>query len=441
MTKPSFPLVPRLSSLLNAARLVKNPIPVVCETMEKMGSTYFFHMGGKTKGLISQDLEVIQHLLLKNHKNYNKSPLQSEVLASYIGLGLLTNNGASWLRQRRLIQPAFGRKNINALSALIEDEVHLVMRSELGNGGIINMSHYAAMLTFHIIARALFSDEVTQDEIVQMRHNVERVQQMIILQVRQPFKKWYFNFTGQIRKHKKLAADANSLVKRIASNRRKSGLRRQDILQFLLDTRYEDTGEPMDIDQLADELIILMVAGHETTAQTVVWTLFLLNQHPNINQRVVDHVDEVGRDYMRYFEPGSYLMATIKESMRLYPPAWVIDRMGIEDDVIQGCEIPKDTIIMSFIYGLHHNPKYWNNPEEFNPERFITSEKQEAYYPFGAGPRLCIGNHFAYLELIVSLVNLLTNYKLPNKPLEHPGLRPLITLQPAKDVIMKLERR
>ena len=439
MSKQSFPLISRWTSLKNAARLVKNPVPVVNETMQELGPTYFFHMGGKTKGLITQDLEVIQHIIQKNHKNYEKSPLQSDVLASYIGKGLLTNNGESWFRQRRLIQPAFSKKNINALEQLVADEADRLLKTEIGNGGKINISNFSALLTFHIVARAIFSDEVTHDEIVEMRDHVERVQKMIILQVRQPFKKLYYILSGKIAFHKKLAYDARMLGRNIAENRRISGRSKQDILQFLLDTRYEDTGEPMLLDQLAEELIILVVAGHETTAHTMTWTLFLLNQHADVYEKLMEEISSMGHQYMDYFKPQSYLMAVIKESMRLYPPAWVLDRSGIEDDEIQGRTIPKKTIIMSFIYGLHRNPEYWADAESFNPQRFIDNPKPEAYFPFGAGPRMCIGNHFAYLELVISLVQLLSRYKLIGEKIPFPGLRPLITLQPAKDIWLNLE--
>ena len=436
-----FPIVPRIVSLKNAIRMVNNPVPVIEETMSKLGNTYFFHMGGRTKGLITQDLEIITHILQKNQKNYIKSPVQSEQLASYIGKGLLTNNGASWLRQRRLIQPAFGRKNIDSLAAIIEDETTRVLDDEIGQGGHIDVSHVSAMLTFHIVARAIFSDAVSQEQIITMRDNIERVQQMIINQVRQPYKSWYYQLTGQIRRHHILANEAKDLIKTIILNRKASSSRKEDILQFLLDTRYEDTGKPMELEQLVDELLILMVAGHETTALSLTWTCFLLNQHPKIYQKLLAEIDLYGDNYMYYFGPESYLMAVIKESMRLYPPAWVMDRIGLAEDCVDGKKIPANTIILNFIYGLHRDANYWEQPEEFNPNRFLGGEKHEAYLPFGAGPRLCIGNHFAYLELVISLCQLLKKYQLQKAKLNHPGIRPLITLHPAQPIVMSIVPR
>jgi cytochrome P450 len=407
--------------------------------MKVLGSTYFFHMGGRTKGLITQDLEIIQHVLQKNHKNYIKSPLQTEQLASYVGNGLLTNNGESWLRQRRLIQPAFTRKNINSLSFIIEEEAKKVFHAEIGQGGPTNISHVAAMLTFHVVARAIFSDEMSHDEIVGMRRNVERVQHMIIHQVRQPYKRWYYRWSGKMRRHHALADEAKDLIKSVIINRKANRVQKKDILQFLLDTRYEDTGEEMELAQLVDELLILMVAGHETTAHSFSWTLFLLNQHEESREKLLEDIRINDENYLNYFLPDSYVMAVIKESMRLYPPAWVIDRIGLKDDfVTKNKTIPGNTIIMSFIYGLHRDPKFWPDPDSFVPERFLSDTKQEAYFPFGAGPRLCIGNHFAYLELIIAFVQFFKNYRLPLTPISHPGIKPLITLQPAHNIWMDL---
>ncbi len=442
MITQKIPTVPRLVSLKNAARLVKNPIPVVQEMMKKMGPTYFFHIGGRTMGMITQDLDIIQHILQKNHNNYYKSPLQSKELAAYVGKGLLTNNGPDWLRQRRMIQPLFSKQKVNSIAEIMESEFARVFGQEIINEERINLSHLSAMLTFHIVAKSIFSDGIGHEEIVRMRDHVERVQKMLILQVRQPYKKWFYTWSGMIKKHHRLAQEAKDLIHGLIVTRSKaSSPKKNDILQFMLDSRYEDTGKPMSEQQLIDELLILIVAGHETTAHSLTWTVYLLNHHPEILADVLTEINYKNTSYFDYFNPDSLLLATIKESMRLYPPAWVIDRVGLDDDELETVTIPKDTILMNFVYGLHHNSNYWENPEQFFPKRFISNPRPEAYFPFGAGPRLCIGNHFALLELVVVLVNLLKNYELPSTPLSFPGFNPLITLQPAKPIWLNLSKR
>ena len=437
----SFPKVKRMHSLLHAARFVQNPIPIVDENMAAFGPTYFFHMGGKRLGLISQDLDVIQHVLQRNHKNYQKSKLQSEELASYIGHGLLTNNGENWLRQRRLIQPAFSRSKVNSLADLMADETEKVYEREVGSGGRIDVSFLSAMLTFHIISRAIFSDEVEESQILQMRENVERVQKMVVQQVRQPYKKWYFQLSGKIRRHQQLAIQSRSILRNLIENRMQSAIQKGDLLAFLLETRYEDTGESMTMKQLIDEVLILMVAGHETTAHCLTWTLSLLNTHRDILAGVLAEVQRRGSDFLSYFNPDSLLQAVIKESLRLYPPAWVLDRSGIEDDTIQGKRIPRNTIIMAYIFGIHRSPTYWENPTKFDPSRFLNGKKPEAYFPFGAGPRLCIGNHFAYLELIIVLTLFLQRYSFTDESFSFPEFKPLVTLQPSSTVYMHFNKR
>ena len=439
-TNQKFPRVSRIQSLKNAFRLVHNPIPVIQETMLKYGDTYAFHIGGKTPAHASRDPEVIKHVLRMNHKNYQKSPFQSKELASYIGKGLLTNNGGDWLRQRRLIQPVFHRKNINKLINLMDLVCARRMHHILGNSaGSLRIHHLAMDITFHIAAKAIFGDDVTSEELRSLRDDIERVQKMIVYQIRQPYKQWYYQLSGAIRKHKKLAQNAKRLVAEKSFNRQQSPEIKEDLLQLMLQLKYEDSGSPMSVDRLTDELIILLIAGHETTAQAVSWAISLIARHPDWQRRIKEEIDQ-NLDPVKSMQTQSILFAVINETLRLYPPAWVIDRISIREDSINGRTIPPQSFMMCFVYGLHRHEKYWENPNEFRPERFLKQEvNSDHFIPFGAGPRLCIGHHFAMLELYVILKNILKlyNFKTINAPL--PGLKPLITLQPNVQEVLKIQ--
>jgi cytochrome P450 len=406
--------------------------------MVRYGDTYSFYIGGKIPAHASRDPEVIKHVLRTNHKNYQKSPFQAKELASYIGQGLLTNNGVDWLRQRRLIQPVFHRHHINKLVDLMERECdHLLFRYVGNNRKSISIHDLAMDITFHFAARALFSGDISSTELQSLRSDIERVQKMVVYQIRQPYKKWFYQLSGKIKMHKELAGNAKKLVTEIAIKRKQSQENKEDLLQLMLGLKYNDNGRPMSMERLADELIILLVAGHETSAQAVTWALSLLARFPDWQKRIREEITKGNNDPVEAMTTRSTIYAVIKETLRMYPPAWVIDRISIEEDLIQKKCIPPGSFMMSFIYGLHRHEAYWKNPSVFQPDRFLENEINADYFmPFGAGPRLCIGHHFAMLEQYVILKQIFETYTLTKVTSPLPGLKPLITLQPLYSEIL-----
>lgn len=437
----NIPSLPRWISFVSSILMVKNPIPQFDKIMKKIGPSYYFYIGGAKKGLITSDWVLIKHFLQKNNKNYIKSAFQRDVLKYYIGNGLLTNEGADWLRQRRLIQPAFHKDRINALAELMASEVDLVCDRMIRDHTPTPINDLSTTLAFQIIARAMFSDDVDMRQITAIRDRVERVQQMTINQIRQPFKKNYYRWTGQIKLHKRLAKETLELIALIVDRRQRSNQSKDDLLQYLLDVRYADTGEPMTRERLLEELLILVVAGHETTAQSLTWTISLLARHPHIIEQLTAEINQNGDHYMTYFSSESFLLASIQESMRLYPPSWLIDRQSIQADEVNGQVIEPDVTVLALTYLLHRDDRYWANPLSYDPSRFIDNPSPEAYIPFGAGPRYCIGSHFALLEMVIILYRLLTSYEIQPTSAPMPAILPLITLHPASQVELAIHRR
>ncbi|MNE35156.1 Pentalenene oxygenase [compost metagenome] len=204
---------------------------------------------------------------------------------------------------------------------------------------------------------------------------------------------------------------------------------------MLLETRYEDTGESMSIEQLIDEIKVLFIAGHETTANALTFTLYLLGRYPDVQQKVFEEIIEVESQTSNSIEQLQkmvYTNAVLNESMRLYPPAWITDRQNLEDDSLAEFKIKKDTLIGVSFYELHRNPKYWNNPDEFIPERFLGEQKKESmqyFYPFGAGPRMCIGTGFAIYEMCLTISQIVKKYTIKSDN-DTVQFNPLITLKP-----------
>jgi cytochrome P450 len=214
---------------------------------------------------------------------------------------------------------------------------------------------------------------------------------------------------------------------------------------MLLNARYEDTGEPMNEEQILDEILILIIAGHETTANALTWTLYLLSRHPEETEKLRKSTNDLG---IMECVGNERLLAVINESMRLYPPAWVSDRVALADDAFNGYSYPKGTILILFYYGLHRSKDHWEDASSFKPDRFLQHPdsyregdkgKAKAYYPFGGGPRLCIGNNFAMAEMAICIQEFIHRFDI-GAPEIQPRIRALVTLRP-EGVVLRISRR
>lgn len=444
-TKYNYPeRLPLLKFFLNAEAIRKNPIPFHRQFFNLYGDTFAVKLGRKKHLMLSRDKDVVQHILQKNHKNYYKSTIQTKYLSKYLGMGLLTANGEFWLKQRRLIQPAFHKRKMDSLVDLMQKTIAGEL-DELTTESSIDVFKVMNQLAFNVVAKSLFNLSVSTDQLKRLQYIIQEIQLFLVKEVRLPHKGWWFKLSGQVKKHKLLLEESREIIGRIIEERKASTQSHDDLLDMLLATRYEDTGEPMSTRQLVDEISILFVAGHETTANALAFTSFLLARHPKVQQRVFEEVLEAvtaSLDPLEQIKQLPYTRAVIDESMRLYPPAWITDRENLEDDTIGDYHIRKNTLVGVSFYELHRNPKYWENPDDFVPERFLGEHKKETagiYYPFGAGPRMCIGMGFAIYEMVLAVSHLVYHYKL-NTQLNEPKVNPLITLKPV-DILINFERR
>ena len=300
-------------------------------------------------------------------------------------------------------------------------------------------------LAFRVVARSLFSADLPEAKLVGLSRDITELQAFIIRLIRQPYLEWWFQLSGKTDFHLQMAARSRSVVADIIRQRRQSEAVHDDLLQMLLDARYEDSGEGMTEEQLIDESLILFVAGHETTANALAWTWHLLSQHPDAVQGLRDEHQRVLAGRLPAFDDLprlEYTLQVIEEAMRLYPPAWITDRVAVEDDVVDGVHIPAGAMIALSIYGVHHSEKHWDAPESFRPARFSKENKATqhpyAYLPFGGGPRLCIGNSFALMEMQLILVQMLRRFEVETVPGQTILPQALITLRPKYGLQMKL---
>lgn len=438
---PSLPLI---TFFRKAEAIRKNPIPYHRSFFQKYGDTFSVKLGRHKRLLLSRDKELVQYILQKNHKNYYKSKIQTNYLSKYLGNGLLTANGSYWLKQRRLIQPAFHKQKMEQLVGLMQQTIASEL-SQLPKGTETDVFPIMNHLAFKVVATSLFNLSISESLLLRLQEIIEEVQEFLVKEVRLPHKGWWFKLSGQVKRNLALSKESRAIIGQIIEERKKDSNEHGDLLDMLLATRYEDTGEPMTTEQLIDEITILFVAGHETTANALSFTTWLVAKHPEVQQRLLEEIEKVHKQTQNPNEQIaalSYTKAVIDESMRLYPPAWITDRENLEDDTIGDYHLRKDTLVGISFYELHRHPDYWEAPEEFRPERFMGEAKKKTagvYYPFGAGPRMCIGLGFAVYEMVLAMAHVVKNYEL-STTLEKVKVKPLITLKPERVKVMFTER-
>ncbi len=435
--------VSQLTVFKNRKRILSNPLPFHNENFEKYGDTFMVNIGMGNKVVFTRNATTIKHILQKNQKNYHKSSLQTKDLAKYIGRGLLTSNGEFWRVHRRMVQPAFHKKKLEGLLGMMLEAITEEL-SEVPTGKPMNVFPLMGDLAFQVVAKSLFSAGDIRARMRKLQDITTTNQKMLIKEMRQPYLKWWFQLTGAINHHLELSKDAQHLLNEIIQERVDSDTEKDDLLDMLLQARYED-GTPMPRKQLIDEVLILFTAGHETTANTLSFTLFLLAKHPEIQEKLYNEAKETdfeNGDLMASLGALPFTKQCIEESMRLYPPVYVIDRVSLDDDTIDGHHFKKRTVWLMSIYELHRHAEFWENPDDFRPERFHVSNKKDFsdyYFPFGAGPRMCVGNNFAMYEMIMTVAILVKKFRL-STPLDEVVLNPLISLKP-ESVPVKFEPR
>ncbi len=405
--------------------------------MRRFNKTYTASIGFNRKLIVTQHPDFIHHVLKEHHKNYQKSAIATEVSARYLGKGILFSNGAFWLKQRRLIQPAFHRERLQGLQAVMIRTIKVSI-SACPTGPAVDIYPFVNELSFQVLIRSIFDISLSPKTVQEIRQLFSDIQEFLIKDINQPVRRLWYPVTGSQRIIAKKALRLRTIIGNIIQQRKSSGEQKDDLLDMLLHSTYEDTGEGMAEEQIIDEVLILIFAGHETTANTLSWLLYLLANHPAVLQRLQDSLTEVNpQDAFS----NEWLKATINEAMRLYPAAWMTERVAIEEDRFGPYFFPAGTIIIPFFFGLHRDEQLWENANSFDPERFIRNEnaiRSKNFFPFGAGPRMCVGNHFAMTEMCFFLHAFLQAFQIQPAG-QTPRMKALITLRP-DEVILHIKK-
>ncbi len=423
--------------------MAANPVQVLCKYAESFGDTFRFYLGGIKEAIVTIDPAVIQHVLKTNADNYQKSEIQVKRMGHFLGKGLLTTHGEPWKTQRRLIQKGFDRKQLEALSAIMQDSLAESLREfdRQVSVGPVDIYPHLMKMTFAMVARSLFGARLKDEDIDLVSHTILTVQEFIVKQTLMPYLNPWFAATGELRRHEEMRAQADSVLYKYIKQRR-NGPPGNDLLQTLMDARYAD-GEGMSDELVLSESMQLLVAGHETSSNALSWLLYLLSSRPDVLERLRLEFDTVLDG-----EPLSYLHVMrfefanqiISEALRLYPPFWMIDRMAVADDHVGDVAIPAGSTVIVFVYGAHHAPRYWEDAESFDPERFTKANEKLhppfTYLPFGGGPRGCIGGNYAMLQILMILSKVLMKYDFELTPGQTIEARPMVILRPKHGIRM-----
>lgn len=423
----------------------KDPITFFQEKSKIHGDTFYVKFPTE-KILITANPSLTKHILTTNHKNYPKSATYDN-LSKLLGNGLVTSKGDFWRKQRRIAQPIFLKKNMEILfQSMVQVVDDYIIHLGEQQGDVIELANSMAEVTAKVVLKALFSEN--NENSFQNFYNILNETQKYVLSLgRYPFVKYVKIINGEQQKFLDNKRQLYQFIQRIIEKREKNTQEYFDFLQMLMNLRYEDTGKPMESQQLLDELITIFFAGHETSANALTWIIYSLIQHPYSLNKLKGEISFVlsEKDSPR-FEDLNKLIFTrqvIEEGMRLFPPVWSLSRTVLKKDKVDGYILEEGTLIVIMIHGLHIHQELWKEPEKFNPERFKNDKgrliPKHHYLPFGAGPRMCIGNHFAMMEMQLLLVLMIKNFDFELIKTHPVELEPLVTLRPKHGIKLKIK--
>jgi len=415
------------------------------DALAKRGDVVRFKMGPQQIYLLNHP-DYIRDVLVTNNRNFVKSR-GLEMAKKFLGESLLTSEGEFHRRQRRLAQPAFHRQRINAYAEVMT-EYAVKTRERWRANETLDISQEMMRLTLGIVGKTLFDADVESEaseigaaltQVMQLFERITNPLAALLDKLPLPSNlRWL-----------KAKQRLDSTIYRIINEHRASGVDRGDLLSMLLMAQDEEgDGGRMTDAQVRDEAMTLFVAGHETTANALTWTWYLLSQHPDVEAKLHDEIDEVLAGEIPTADDVAKLRYTemvLAESMRLYPPAWTMGRRALSDYRVGGFVIPANSIVLMSPWVMHHDSRYFHDPFKFDPERWTPEARESrpkfSYFPFGGGPRVCIGEQFAWMEGVLLIATIAQRWKMRLEPGHPVKPKPMITLRPKYGMRMTVESR
>ncbi len=413
--------------------------------LAELGDVTFMRMYNHPSYFLNHP-DLIRDLLITNHAKFHKG-IALQRAKKLLGEGLLTNEGESHLKQRRMIQPAFHRARIAEYAKSMSFYAQR-MADEWKDGAVLEVEKEMTRLTLQIVGKTLFNADVENDaaEVGEAMNDLMRLFNFLLLPFSDVLQKLPI---PPARIAKRSHQNLDRVIYEIIDERRKSGKDEGDLLSMLLLAQDEEDGSGMSDKQVRDEALTLFIAGHETTANALIFTWYLLSENPEKEMKLLEELKTVLKGRVPTMEDVPslrYTESVIAESMRLFPPAWAIGRLSTEDHQFGGFEVPAKSLVLISPFTIHRDPRFWENPADFIPERWFEKSIKQAgqefiYIPFSRGVRSCIGESFAWMELVLVVATFAQKWKLSVVPEQKFGVNPLMTLRPKYGMKMRASLR
>ncbi|WP_420642570.1 cytochrome P450 [Candidatus Leptofilum sp.] len=435
-------------SPLRIPEIQRNPLAFLQHNAAKHGDFIHYPLGLWEVFQLNHP-DLIEHVLVTNQRNYSKNTVQYNTLAKITGRGLLTSDGRFWRRQRRMIQPAFHRQRVLGWGQTMLNATQTMLdgwETAVQTNTPLDIDEEMMAVTLTIVGEALLGLDLQADA-NKLTHAVLAMLDYVVYRSQRPVPLPLAVPTPRNRRFREGLQLLDDLINQAIQDHEQGRGNPNTILSQML-TAVDHDNQKMSRSELRDEVITLLVAGHETAASGLTWLFYLLSQNPAVEDELLAEIDGVlnGRPPTTDDLPNlPTVQRVIAEALRLYPPAWVITRRAIEADTIFGAQIPANALIIMSPYTTQRHPAFWQKPDQFYPDHFLPEAEKArpryAYFPFGGGARLCIGDQFAKVEMGLMGTAVLQKYRLQLLP-NHPVIAdPLVTIRPKHGLMMTIQRR
>jgi len=443
-----IPKISTVEAVLDIKDMLKNPVEVFEKYRKKMGPTFRFRFGVKST-IVTTDPELLKHVLKDKNAIYNKSHIQTKHLVDFQGVGLNNSHGDYWLKQRKLLSMGFTH---GRMSEILPTQIKVLNNFMIDfdtavEKGPVDIHDQMVRFTIRSIGRSIFGEQMKVEDYEKFASAIAEIQKYILKKIVQPYLTPWFIISGKDKKYQKIRQEGDQIIMDYLKERKKTLGDGNDILEMILTTPYKGTDEVMSDKNVGIEILQLLVAGNETSSTASTWVFYILSQHPECIAKVREEIESVFGDApvdYNKLHNLSYTISVLDEAMRLYPPFWMIDREAQEDDEFNGLKIAKGTTIVSYIYGAHQNEDYWENPGKFDPSRFNSENKKKndpfAYIPFGGGPRICIGQNMAKMQMLLIISEVVRKYDFEMVDDKKIGMHAMMLIKPDAPVIMNFKR-
>ncbi|MCM3761955.1 cytochrome P450 [Alkalihalobacillus oceani] len=453
MPAKTMPTGPKGNPVLgNTVEFGRDPLRFITKCSQQYGEIVRLKFEKDRESFLLNDPEHIQYVFMNKGGEFSKGYQQDPIMGLVFGNGLLTSEGSFWLRQRRLSQPAFHPGRIaDYAGTMVRYSERMV--AQWNDGDKRDINDEMMQLTMAIATKTLFDLDLHQGDSRDASRALDTVMTAFNTQMTNVFRHiLHLIGLGKLvppvnRQLKEAVADLDNMIYAIIEERRNHPGDRGDLLSMLISTYDEDDGSTMTDQQLRDEVIALFLAGHETTANTLSWAFYLLSQHPDIEEKLYQEVSRVVGDRpatLADLSKLSYTENVIKETLRIQPTVWLISRYAEQDVTLGGYEIPAGSEVMISQWAMHRNLRYFNDPLTFSPERWDNIDNKPSkyvYFPFGGGPRICIGERFAMMEAMLLLATIVREFRFELVDQLPIKMEPSITLRPKHGINMRLHKR